>query len=377
MNRVLILGGGFGGVAAANRLRDLLPTGDEIVLVDRRAHFMVGFRKTWALVGESSLEAGLKPLKDLEKKGIRVIQGTITGLDPEARTAFVDGVPLKGDALIVALGAELAPDQVPGFSAHALNVYDRAEIPRAAGALAAFTGGRVLIGIFSPLYKCPPAPFEVALKVREYFMARAVPADVGVFTPLPMSLPILGTAGCEVIESRLANNGIRFLANHTATAVEAGQVRFKTGVVPYDLLLGIPPHRAPKVLEGSGLAGEGGWVRVDARTLETGFPGVYAVGDMVGIGMANGKPLPKAGVFAEAEGRVAAERIAAAFAGRPAETTFDGEGGCFLEVGGDQAVMVRGRFLAEPAPDVEITAESAELLEAKRAFESGRLQVWF
>src|SRR3972149_7050349 len=121
MRRVLILGGGFGGIAAARRLRERLRPEDEIVLVDRRATFMVGFRKTWALVGESTLEAGQRPLAALQGQGIRVHQGAIPAIHPAACTAEVDGHRMMADTIVVALGAELAPEQVPGFSSNTYN----------------------------------------------------------------------------------------------------------------------------------------------------------------------------------------------------------------------------------------------------------------
>lgn len=377
MRRVLILGGGFGGIAAALRLRQRLAPQDEVVLVDRRPYFMVGFRKTWALVGESTLEAGQRPLADLRRKGIQVIQGAITALDPAARAVDVDGRRIEADALVVALGAELAADKIPGLSAHALNVYDPQAIPAAAEALRTFQGGRVVIGIFGASYKCPPAPYEIALLVRGFFKARGVNAAIEVFTPQPMSLPVLGRAGCDVIEGRLADHGITFLPSHQATAVEAGEIVFTGGRRPYDLLLGVPPHRCPPVVVQSGLTDGGEWVRVDPRTLETRFPGAYAVGDVVEVLMANGKPLPKAGVFAEAMGQVVAERIAATLAGESPQAVFAGEGGCYLEVGEGAAMMVQGRFLAAPAPEVTLTEPSRQYLEEKRAFEAERLQAWF
>jgi len=377
MKRVLILGGGFGGLAAAHKLRQSLAPDDEIILVDRRTHFMVGFRKSWALVGESSLEAGQRPLAALEPHGIQVIHAPITALDPAARAVELDGRRIEADAVIVALGAELAPEKVPGFQAHALNVYDPQAIPGAAEALRKFQGGRVLLGIFGVPYKCPPAPYEIALLVNGFFRRQNVKVEMEVFSPQPMSLPIIGQAGCDVIESRLVENGITFLPNHKATAIEKGEVVFANERRPFDLLLGVPPHKCPAIVAQSGLTDGGEWVKVNPRTLETKFAGVYAVGDVVEISMANGKPLPKAGVFADAMGQVVAERIAAQFAGQESQATFQGEGGCFLEVGEGEAMLVRGRFLAEPAPEVMLTEPSAAYLEEKRSFEAERLKAWF
>ena len=159
--------------------------------------------------------------------------------------------------------------------------------------------------------------------------------------------------------------------------MEAGEVVFGELRRPYDLLLGVPPHKPPAVVKDAGLVGKSGWVDVNPRTLETPFPGVYAIGDSVQIMLANGKPLPKAGVFAEAMGETVAERMAAEFAGQASDAVFPGEGGCYLEVGAGQAMMVKGHFLAVPEPEIALTEASPQHLEEKQSFEAQRLQAWF
>lgn len=377
MKRVLILGGGFGGVAAARRLRETLDKRDEVILVDRRDYFMVGFRKSWALVGQSTLEAGQRPLDNLTRLGIRVMHDPVTRIDPATRTAWMGDQRLSADAMVIALGAELAGDTIPGFEQYAYSVYDPNDIPRATQALQEFRGGKLLIGVFGVPYKCPPAPYEMALLVREALQARGVRADIEVFTPQPVSMPLLGQTGCDIIESRLADNEILFLPNRKATAVEADQVIFTNERREFDLLFGVAPHRPPAVVRASGLVGDSGWVTVNPRTLETQFPGVYAVGDVVQVSMANGKPLPKAGVFAETMGETAADHIAATFAGREPDAAFQGEGGCYLEVGDGQAMVVKGHFLAAPEPEIALTDASRQHLEEKRSFEAQRLLTWF
>jgi sulfide:quinone oxidoreductase len=378
MRRVLILGGGFGGVATAHHLRALLGTEDEVVLVDRRAHFMMGFRKNAELAGRGSMAAGRRPLAALQEHGIRVVTGTVTGIDPGRLAAEVDGTRIQADALVVALGAELAPQAVPGLGDHAFNAYDPAQVPAAAEAVAARPDGRVVIGIFGAPYKCPPAPYELALLLDSAARARGSGPSLTVFTPQPMSLPVLGAAGCDVLEGHLAGRGIGFRANARAAAVEPGRVVLADGEqVPFDLLLAVPPHHCPAPLVEAGLAEPGAWVRPDPRTLQTPFEGVWALGDCTQIPLATGHPLPKAGVLAEAQGRVVAERVAARLAGREPEAVFDGQGSCFLELGDGTAMMVRGRFLADPAPEVELTEASPRHLEDKARYERERLDTWF
>ncbi|MDK1028321.1 MAG: FAD/NAD(P)-binding oxidoreductase [Anaerolineae bacterium] len=375
MNSVLILGGGFGGLAAALSLRDKLGTEVEITLVDRRPYFMVGFHKTWTLIGKTSLESGQRPLAALEKHNVNVILGNIESIDPKERSAVVSGKRYQADALIIALGAQLAPEMIPGFQDHALNVYDPEDIPRAAQSLQEFSGGRIMVGIFGEAYKCPPAPFEIAILVHEMFQARKIDVQIEVFTPKPMSLPILGDAGCSVIEGRMDEHGIGFFPNHKATGVQSGKVTFEKGERKFDLLLGIPPHRCPDVVKESGLTAGQPWVPVDPGSLQTEFEGVYAVGDLAKVMMANGKRLPMAGVFAQAQAQAASEHIAAAFQGRKPEHTFSGEGGCYLEIGGGQAMMIEGKFLAEPKPQVSLSEPSTELVQEKEKVERELLDI--
>jgi len=376
-NRVLILGGGFGGVAAARRLRDLLPAGDEIVLADRGTHFMMGFRKIAAIVGRAPLEDGMRPLVALERFGIRVLQGEINTIEPGARAAEIDGERIEADAMLVALGAETVPAAIPGLVEHGIDVWSGAGVARAAEALAAIDKGKVVIGIFGVPYKCPPAPFELALLAQEATTARGARIAYEVFSPLPSSLPVVGPAGCEAIEGRLTGMFIDFRRNTKATRVEPGSVVTDQGDIAFDLLFAIPPHRVPPVITQAGLAPEGGWIKADPRTLATSHDGVWAVGDCIALQMAGNKPMPKAGEFAQREGTVAAEHIAAGLLGGSSEAEFWGEGRCFLETGDGEAMIVQGRFLIEPEPEVELTPPSAANLDEKHRFERERLDAWF
>src|SRR5262245_41330342 len=377
MKRVLILGGGFGGIAAAHRLKQKLGDDVEVILVDRRPYFMVGFRKSWALVGESPLERGQKPIDSLSKLGVDVRQATVEAIQPQEKSATVDGERIQADALVVALGAELNPNAVPGFVEHAYNVYDPNDIPRAEKALSEFKGGRLVIGIFGAPYKCPPAPMEMAMLIHDKFEKSGVQATIEVFTPQPVTLPILSQASCDLVEGRLAEIGIHTYGHHKALSVEANEVVFEKRRIGFDLLLGVPPHKAPKVVRESGLVGESGWIEINPRTCETSFEGVYAIGDSTQIVLANKKTLPKAGLFAEMMGETVAERLADIFSGKEPTAQFSGEGGCFFEVGNGEAMMIKGNFLAEPSPIVDITDSSKEYYDEKVKFETDRWAKWF
>ena len=377
MKRVLILGGGFGGIATARRLKQRLGDEIDVILVDRRETFMVGFRKSWALVGESTLEAGQKPIDSLTGIGVKVLHDPVRVIEPGAKAAYIADMRIDADALVVALGAELAPELIPGFQEHAYNVYDPNDIPRAAKALNEFGGGRLVIGIFGAPYKCPPAPLEMAMLVQEKFQRSGVQATIEVFTPQPVTLPILSQDSCDAVDSRLLEKGIRTYGHHKALSIEPGEVVFEKRRIRFDLLLGVPPHRAPAVLRESGLTGQSGWVEINPRTCETSFEGVYAIGDCTQVVLANKKTLPKAGLFAEMMGETVAERLADVFEGKKSSAQFSGEGGCYFEVGNGEAMMIKGNFLAEPAPAVELTEPSKVYYDEKVRFEKDRWTKWF
>jgi sulfide:quinone oxidoreductase len=375
--RVLVLGAGFGGIATAVALRAQLAPDDEVVLVDRRDDFAMGLRKTWAILGISPIAYGTRSLASLSTQGITFRQGTVDRVDPANRAATVDSVPIEADALVIALGAEQAPNAIAGLSEHGLNAWDRSHLDQVHGIVDRFRGGRVVVGIFGTPYPCPPAPYELAILLSDRFDARGIDADVSVFAPIGVTLPILGASGCIPLDARLEERGIHFLPGHRATAVGEHAVQFaERDDVPFDLLLAVPPHNCPSVLVEAGLASPGSWVGVDRATLETGHSGVYAIGDSTVIGLANGMPLPKAGRFAEKEGEAVAARIAARLRGDEPSATFDGRGSCFVEMGDGEASTISGDFFGDP-PAVELSVPSASLRAEKERFEMDRLARWF
>jgi sulfide:quinone oxidoreductase len=377
MARVLVLGAGFGGIAAATALRAQLKPDDDVVLVDRAGDFAMGLRKTWAILGISPIAYGTRPLGGLSQRGIRVVRGTVESIDAAQRRAVVDGQTYDADALVVALGAAQAPEAIPGLAEYGQNAWDRLHVEQTHGCVDEFRGGRVVVGIFGVPYPCPPAPYELALLLADRLDARGIDAEVTVFGPAPMTLPILGAAGCALLDQRLEERGCAYLGGRVATRVTADEVLFADGdALAFDLLLAVPPHRCPPVLVEAGLAPAGGWVEVDRLTLETGHADVYAIGDATGIGLSNGMSLPKAGIFAEGEGQVVAARIAARLRGESPTTTYAGEGACFLEMGAGEASVIGGDFFADP-PAARLSHPSADLRADKERFEMERLERWF
>jgi sulfide:quinone oxidoreductase len=356
---VLILGGGVGGVATARALRKRLPKVHRVVLVDRERDHVFAPSLLWLMVGQRSAHAITRPLARLGRKGIDVRLGNVEHIDPERRVVTVAGQALTADYLVITLGADLAPDSIPGLAQAGHNFYTRTGAQSLRTALENLRAGRIVVLTAAPAYKCPAAPYEGAMLIdgwyRKQGLRDAVQIEVYAAEPAPM-----GVAGPQVssaVTDLLAAKGIPYHPEHQVTAVDADRKRltFANGVqVDFDLLAYVPPHRAPAAVRDSGLTGESGWMSVDRHTLQTRWPNVYAIGDVVSIPLALGKPLPKAGVFAHREAEVVAENIAHAIAGQAQAARFDGHGGCFIEVGGGKAGFGSGDFYAEPKPAVTL-----------------------
>jgi sulfide:quinone oxidoreductase len=374
----IVLGGGFGGLAAAHRLRQRLGERADVTLIDRRGTFMLGLRILWTLVGQATRAEGTRSHEVLAAKGIRYLRDEAVRLDLDRRQVVTRGGTLGYEALVVAIGAELRPDLIPGYDPEGSSLYDPDQAERIAVRLSALDRGRIGIGILGVPYKCPPAPYEAAFLVDDLLRRRGVRdrIEIEVFTPMLRSLPVAGPEMCRMVEEMLAAQAIHFLPGRRVTAVEGPDVVFEQERRTYDLFIGIAPHRAPAVVRESGLT-SGEWIRPDPRTCATAWPGVYAVGDVTEMPLANGMMLPKAGVFAEAQGQVAAEHIAQMLGAGSTTEVFDGAGFCYMETGGGMAAEVRGQFFAEPAPAVTPVSPSARSLADKRAFEASRLAAWF
>jgi sulfide:quinone oxidoreductase len=214
-------------------------------------------------------------------------------------------------------------------------------------------------------FKCPPAPYEAAMLLHAAFAARGLTGQVRIalYTVEPAPMPTAGPEMGQYIRSELAARGIDYGPQKKAVRVDgaARRIAFEDGSeASYDLLIAIPPHEAPKAVRDAGLVNASGWIPVDPQTLRVTAPAaageIYAVGDVTAVPLPGRyKPdvalsLPKAGVFAAAQGRVVAHQIAAKLLGTAPRETFDGAGYCYLETGGGRAVKADGSFFALPHP---------------------------
>ena len=380
---VLVLGGGVGGLITANELRRRLDPADRVLLVERERRHLFQPSLLWLMVGRRRRDQIERPLRELLASGVELVEAEVNSIDPAARRIETSAGVLEGDALVVALGAEPDRDAVPGYNEAALDFFSPAGAAACAQALDAFEGGRVVVSVAALPYKCPAAPYEAALLLDDGLRRRGLRgrSEIDVYSPEPAPMPVAGPAMGAAVVGLLEAKGVRF---HPGSRVERFEpdgrevVLAGGGRVGYDLLAGVPPHRAPAVVRESKLAGDVGWIPVDRATLETRHERVHAIGDVTTITLANGKPLPRAGVFAHHEGLVVARRIAATLAGRPTLDRFDGVGYCWVETDAGSAAFAAGEFFAEPDPTLDLRMPGRRWHVGKVLFErawiGGRLE---
>ena len=372
----MILGAGFGGMELATRLSETCADAVRVTLIDRNDAFFFGFSKLEVMLGRQSAQEIKLPYRDFEKEGVEFRRETVTGVDPDARRVTTDAASYDADFIAVALGADYDFDATPGFQEGGHEYYTLAGAERLRDELAGFRAGRVLVSVLGQPFKCPPAPFEGSFMLDEHFKQQGVRDAVEMTTTFPMARPVPVTGEVsEMFREGLAARGVTELAEHLVTGIDpaARTAQLASGeTLPYDLFVGIPIHRAPKALDGSGLV-ENNWVPVDQTNLRTRFPGVYALGDVC----TGPRTVPKAGIFAEAAARVVAEDIAATIAGSEPPAPYEGSGVCYAEFGGGLVSKVEVNFLHGDAPAAERHDPSLAFAAEKEEFGTVRRARWF
>jgi sulfide:quinone oxidoreductase len=369
---VLVLGAGFGGLELSTRLSEELGDRVDITMIDRADAFVFGFSKLDVMFGKRTPDAVRLHYRDLTTPHVRFRQETVTSIDPVRRRVVTDLDAYEADVLVVALGADYDLAATPGLAGAGNEFYSvpGAEVVR--DVLPSFRTGTAIVGVCGAPFKCPPAPSEAAFLLDEYLRERDVRDDVRIQVVIPFGTPIPPSpATSEAILAAFAERGIEFVADRRVAALDPATseaVLDDGSRLPFDLFLGIPVHRAPTVVEDSGLA-EGGWIPVDPGTLATRFPGVYAVGDVTSVGT------PKAGVFAEGAARVVADQLIARIRGASEPPGYDGAASCYVEFGNHEVGRVDVDFFSTPghptgafvAPSVETAAEKADFASTRRA----------
>jgi sulfide:quinone oxidoreductase len=372
--RVLVLGAGFGGLELATMCSEALGDAVEVTLIDRGESFVFGYSKLDVMFGRATPAAIRLPYADIVKPGVRFVRETITAIDPRARRVSTDAGTHEADILVVALGADYDMDATPGLAEGGNEFYSVEGAERAGELLRTFNSGHAVIGVCGAPFKCPPAPSEAALLLHDSLTARGVRDDCKISFVIPFANPVPPSPETSrALLDAFAERDIEYVGGRRVNALDAARgvaVLDDGSELAYDLFLGVPKHRAPAVVQESGMA-QDGYIPVDAKTLRTRWPDVYAVGDVATVGV------PKAGVFSEGAARVVAKAVIASVRGEEQPEPYDGLGSCYIEFGGGRVGRVDVDFLSGPKPTGTFQAPSDALVAEKKHFGASRTARWF
>ena len=371
--RVVVLGAGFGGLELCSTLSEALGPGLEATLIDKSDAFVFGYSKLDVMFGRTTLPAVRLPYARFDKPGVRFRRETVTAIDPAARRVRTNAGAYDADVLVIALGADYDLDATPGLAAAGDEFYSEAGADRLRAKLPGFARGRAIVGVSAAPYKCPPAPSECALLLHDYLMTRGIRkrCEITMVLPLPSPVPPSPDTSKALVEA-FAERDIKFVPSHRVASLDPGRrvaVLDDGNELGYDLYFGVPKHQAPKVVRDSGITVDG-WVPVEARTLETKFEGVYAIGDIANTGT------PKAGVFAEGAARAVAASIIARVREGDAGT-YAGAGSCYIEFGAGRIGRVDVDFFSGPKPTGTYHPPTLALRSEKERFGASRRGRWF
>ena len=359
--KVVILGGGVGGIVTANHLAKLLPKKTEIVLVEKNKNHSLAASYLWLMVSKRKPNQITSSLRELIDKRVNILFGEAKQINVENKIVITETSKINFDYLVIALGANLDKTHLDKEQYGVHNFFTLDGASKLNEALRNFKGGNVAVVVSSLPYKCPGAPHEGAMLIADYLKRKK--AVVNLYTPEPQPLPVAGPELGNSVKEILAQKGIGFHPQTQLASInyDERKVEFASGnSIKYDLLVLIPSHKAPEAIIESGLLDESGWIPVNKDTLETKYENVFAIGDVTSITIPGrwqpDKPmkLPKAGVFAHSQAIYVSKIISSKIQGIESKEVFCADGFCMLEAGEDIAGFAYGDFYASPHPDVKM-----------------------
>jgi sulfide:quinone oxidoreductase len=374
VQRVLILGAGFGGLELATRLSESVPELVEVTLIDQCDSFVFGYSKLDVMFGREAPDAVHMYYRDIAKPSVDFRHETVRSIDPATKRVTTDVGTYDADVLVIALGADIAPELTPGVVEDGNEFYTVAGAERVRDVVASFDSGDAIVSVLGPFYKCPAAPYETAMMLHDELVRRGVRDEttIKVLTPMPLPVPISKEASAG-IRAGLESRGIEFWAETVVTGIDPATklATLRDGrTINYDLFLAIPVHRAPAVVAESGMTVDG-WIPVDHTTFATRFPDVYAVGDVTSA------PVPRVGVIAEGEAGTVADVLIHRLRGGDSPAPYPGIATCYIEFGGAEVAKFDVNFLGGPTPFGVFFEPSLELAASKKEFGATRRKRWF
>jgi sulfide:quinone oxidoreductase len=377
--RIVILGGGTAGTITANRLRRRLDENEaEIHVVDRDDRHLYQPGLLFVPFGLAAVDEIVRPRRRQLRNGIRFHEAEVAWVELDRdEVVLVDGDVLPYDALVIATGVRLQPEETdgltgPGWNERAFTFYTPQGADALRGALDRFHGGRLVVNLVDMPIKCPVAPLEFAFLADWFLRKRGIRGRTELVYATPLDGAFTKPAASEQLARLLGDKAIELVTEFNAGEVDCagGTLTSYDGrTLDFDLLVTVPLHGGATYVERSpGLGDALGFVPTDHATLQTtARPNVFALGDATDL------PTSKAGSVAHFQADVLAGNIARHLAGDDLEAGFDGHANCFIETGFHKALLIDFNYTTEPLPGHFPTPLGLPLLRESRLNHLGKL----
>ena len=380
--RVLIVGGGAGGISVAARLRrHLAPS--EIAIVEPSSHHY--YQPLWTLVGAGVVRKELtrRSEADYIPRGVEWIRDRVTELHPaENRVSTESGPSIAYDYLVLAPGMKLDWDRVAGLrdalgKDGVCSIYDYEQAQTTWEMIRSFRGGAAVFTMPSTPIKCAGAPQKIMYLAEETFRNQGIREQTQVIGAFG-GASIFGVAAFRpALERVLARQQIDFRPQHELIAVKAGEKKavFRVGPpsasreveIAYDLLHVAPPQCAPDFVRRSPLGTTDGpmpgWAKVDKQTLRSpDFGNVFALGD------ASSLPTSRTGAAVRKQAPVLVANLLAVMRHAEPSARYDGYASCPLLTSRKTVLMAEFDYEGKPTPSFPLdpTKERRSMYYVKR-----------
>lgn len=380
-HRIVVLGAGTGGTLTANRLRKVYgPAEAQITVVDRDDQHVYQPGLLFVPFGTAHAEDIVRPRARQLRRGIDYVQSEIDHVALDDRQVLLsDGTRLDYDALVVATGARLLPEETEGleWSDRVHTFYSLEGAEALAEALEDFDGGRVVVNIVDMPIKCPVAPLEFSFLADWYFQERGIRDRVELTYVTPLDAAFTKPVAASTLGGMLGERGIELVTEFNTGEVDGpgGRlVSYDEREVPFDLAVVIPLHGGQAYVGRSdGLGDELDFVPADPATLQSrARPEVFAIGDATNL------PASKAGSVTHFEGDVLVENVRRFLDGQDLDASYDGHANCFIETGFGKAMLIDFNYEQEPVPGHFPGPVGLPLLKESRLNHLGKLMFqWF
>jgi sulfide:quinone oxidoreductase len=357
LKNIVILGGGTAGTMIANRLRrhkDRYGFSITVIDKDNEHYYQPGF--LFIPFGIYSAHNVKQSRSQYIPSDITYLQSSIERIDHATNCIILDNqVAYAYDILIIATGAHIAPEQVPNLSGERYHkvIHDFYTFEGACAlrdTLMDWQGGKLVVHIAEMPIKCPVAPLEFTFLADDFFKKKGIRDKVEITYVTPLSGAFTKPQASHTLGSMLGDRSVNLVPDFAVAEIDATQNSIRSyddKIVPFDLLVTIPPNMGDPLISRSGLGDEMNFVPTDKHTLQAiGHENIFVIGDATNV------PASKAGSVAHFEAEVLEQNILHYLKGEPLIESFDGHANCFVEAGKGKALLIDFNYDVEPFPGV-------------------------